>query len=113
MDAELVSGPGAEQDRDRLSSMSMELAAAAAAGVSPSDSSRLGMEKEAESENSCWLSELPAVTTDELSSGSGSRSWSKPAGTHQRAVSYRASSQHPDQVQTLDLSPVSPSPFVL
>lgn len=113
MDAELVSGPGAEQDRDRLSSMSMELAAAA--GVSPSDSSRLGMEKEAESENSCWLSELPAVTTDELSSGSGSRSrsWSKPAGTHQRAVSYRASSQHPDQVQTLDLSPVSPSPFVL
>lgn len=111
MDAELVSGPGAEQDRDRLSSMSMELAAAA--GVSPSDSSRLGMEKEAESENSCWLSELPAVTTDELSSRSRSRSWSKPAGSHQRAVSYRASSQDPDQVQTLDLSPVSPSPFVL
>lgn len=80
VDAELVSGPGAEQDRDRLSSMSMELTAAAA--VSPSDSSRLGMEKEAESENSCCSSEPPAVTTEELSSRSRSRS--KPADTSEQ-----------------------------
>lgn len=74
VDMELVSGPRAEQDGDRLSSMSNELAAA----VSPSENSRLGMENEAESEDSCWSSEPPAVTKDEFSFSSRS----KPAGNH-------------------------------
>lgn len=87
VDVELVCGP--QQDGDRLSSMSSELAAA----VSPSENSRLGMEKEAESEDSCWSSEAPAVTTDEFSFSSRS----KPAGTHQRANGCRPSSQHPNE----------------
>lgn len=86
VDVELVCGP--QQDGDRLSSTSSELAAA----VSPSENSRLGMEKEAESEDSCWSSEAPAVTTDEFSFSSRS----KPAGTHQRANSCTPSSQHPN-----------------
>lgn len=115
VDVELVCGP--QQDGDRLSSMSSELAAA----VSPSENSRLGMEKEAESEDSCWSSEAPAVTTDEFSFSSRS----KPAGTHQRANSCRPSSQLPNDEVLLaekiksrswsrsDLLPASPPPSVL
>lgn len=42
--------------------------------TTPSDISRLGMEKDVESDDSRWSSEPPAVSTDEVSSRSRSRS---------------------------------------